>query len=145
MVDGRMRGGAPRARREALREGAERDASSRARRMPGINGHGHVAAGRTAPRPTTCEIDYGAFVLNRRVDLYAIGAPARWRGDAGSPLDGASGPRHRREMTSEELSGAPDALVDFTQPTTPAPRPSSPRPSSAVLRRSARASGESPG
>ena len=35
---------------------------------------------------------YGAFVLNRRVDLHAIDAtPARWRGDAGSsPLDGAS-------------------------------------------------------
>ena len=34
---------------------------------------------------------YGAFVLNRRVDLHAIDAtPARWRGDAGSsPLDGA--------------------------------------------------------
>ena len=35
---------------------------------------------------------YGAFVLNRRVDLHAIDAtPARWRGDAvPSPLDGAS-------------------------------------------------------
>ena len=35
---------------------------------------------------------YGAFVLNRRVDLHAIDAmPARWRGDDGSsPLDGAS-------------------------------------------------------
>ena len=35
---------------------------------------------------------YGAFVLNRRVDLHAIDAtPARWRGGAGSsPLDGAS-------------------------------------------------------
>ena len=34
---------------------------------------------------------YGAFVLNRHVDLHAIDAtPARWRGDAGSsPLDGA--------------------------------------------------------
>ena len=44
---------------------------------------------------------YGTFVLNRRVDLHAIdAAPARWRGDAGSsPL--------------EELSGAPDTLVDF--------------------------------
>ena len=44
---------------------------------------------------------YGAFVLNRRVDLHAIDAtPARWRGDAGSsPLD--------RART------APDALVDF--------------------------------
>ena len=33
---------------------------------------------------------YGAFVLNRRVDLHAIDAPpARWRGDAGSSsLDG---------------------------------------------------------
>ena len=35
---------------------------------------------------------YGAFVLNRRVDLHAIdAAPARWRGDVGSsPLDRAS-------------------------------------------------------
>ena len=35
---------------------------------------------------------YGAFALNRRVDLHAIDAtPARWRGDAGSSLhDGAS-------------------------------------------------------
>ena len=35
---------------------------------------------------------YGAFVLNRRVDLHAIdAAPARWRGGAGSsPLDAAS-------------------------------------------------------
>ena len=43
---------------------------------------------------------YGAFVLNRRVDLHAIDAPpARRRGDAGSsPLDGASTPRHRREI-----------------------------------------------
>ena len=34
---------------------------------------------------------YGAFVLNRRVDLHAIDATsARWRGDAGpSPIDGA--------------------------------------------------------
>ena len=43
---------------------------------------------------------YGAFVLNRRVDLYAIDAtPARWRGDASSsPLDrartAASSPRN---------------------------------------------------
>ena len=36
--------------------------------------------------------NYGAFVLNCRVDPHAIDAtPARWRGDAGSsPLDGAS-------------------------------------------------------
>ena len=35
---------------------------------------------------------YGAFVLNRRVDLHAIDAtPARWRGGVGSsPLDGTS-------------------------------------------------------
>ena len=35
---------------------------------------------------------YGAFVLNRRVNLHAIDATAaRWRGDVGSsPLDGAS-------------------------------------------------------
>ena len=43
---------------------------------------------------------YGAFVLNRRVDLDAIDAPpARWRGDAGSsPLTrartAASSPRN---------------------------------------------------
>ena len=43
---------------------------------------------------------YGAFVLNRRVDLHAIAAtPARWRGDAGSSsLDwartAASSPRN---------------------------------------------------
>ena len=49
---------------------------------------------------------YGAFVLNRRVDLYAIDAtPARWRGDADfSPLDGTS---------TTASSGAPDTLVDF--------------------------------
>ena len=35
---------------------------------------------------------YGAFILNRRVDIHAIDAtPARWRGDVGSsPLDGTS-------------------------------------------------------
>ena len=40
---------------------------------------------------------YGAFVLNRRVVLYAIDAtPARWRGDAGSsPHDGASATTRR--------------------------------------------------
>ena len=45
---------------------------------------------------------YGAFALNRRVDLHAIDAArARWRGDAGSsPLDGAS--------------TADDSLVDYT-------------------------------
>ena len=48
---------------------------------------------------------YGAFVLNRRVDLHAIDArPARWRGGVGlSPLDGtsatASAADRRREMT----------------------------------------------
>ena len=40
---------------------------------------------------------YGAFVLNRRVDLHAIDATARWRGDAGSSADrarsAASSPR----------------------------------------------------
>ena len=40
---------------------------------------------------------YGAFVLNRRVDLYAIDAtPARWHGNVGSsPLDGASAATRR--------------------------------------------------
>ena len=46
----------------------------------------------TAFRPVRKSKFYGAFVLNRRVDLHAIDAtPARWRGDGGSsPLDGAS-------------------------------------------------------
>ena len=46
---------------------------------------------------------YGAFVLNRRVDLHAVDAtPARWRGDAGSsPLDRA-----------RTAACAPDTLVD---------------------------------
>ena len=59
---------------------------------------------------------YGAFVLNRRVDLHAIDAtPARWRGDAGSsPLGRAStAASSPRNDLSEELSGAPDALVNF--------------------------------
>jgi hypothetical protein len=57
---------------------------------------------------------YGAFVLNRRVDLRAIDAtPARWRGGAGSsPLDRArtatSSPRN--DLVKNR---APDALVDF--------------------------------
>ena len=40
---------------------------------------------------------YGAFVLNRRVDLYAIDAtPARWHGNVGSsPHDGASAATRR--------------------------------------------------
>ena len=44
---------------------------------------------------------YGAFVLNRRVDLHAIDAtPARWRGGAGSsPLDGASTAASSPRMT----------------------------------------------
>ena len=46
-------------------------------------------------RPVWKSKFYGAFALNRRVDLHAIDAtPARWRGDAGSsPLDGASNGR----------------------------------------------------
>ena len=47
---------------------------------------------------------YGAFVLNRRVDLHAIDAtPARWRGDAGSsPLDGArtAAPSPRNDLVT---------------------------------------------
>ena len=43
-------------------------------------------------RPVWKSKFYGAFLLNRRVDLHAIDAtPARWRGGVGSsPLDGAS-------------------------------------------------------
>ena len=50
---------------------------------------------------------YGAFVLNRRVDLYAIEQVSRrWRGDVGSsPLDGAS--------AATSSPSAPDTLVDF--------------------------------
>ena len=49
---------------------------------------------------------YGAFVLNRRVDLHAIDTkPARWRGDVGSsPLDrartAASSPRNDLVLNS---------------------------------------------
>ena len=59
---------------------------------------------------------YGVFALNLRVDLHATDAtPARWRGDAGSSqLDGArTATSSPRNGLSEELSGAPDALVDF--------------------------------
>ena len=59
---------------------------------------------------------YGAFVLNRRVVLHAIeSASARWHGNAGSsPLDGANtAASSPRNDLSEELSGTPDALVDF--------------------------------
>ena len=82
-------------------------------------------------------------MLNRRVDLHAIDAtPARWRGDAGSSDEHPTHPlistqpiavrnhvhvrrdglavrqsQHGRVLAekgmSEELSGAPDALVDF--------------------------------
>ena len=51
---------------------------------------------RKRPAITLCGNQiYGAFVLNRRVDLHAIDAtPARWRGDVGSsPLD-AMHPTH---------------------------------------------------
>ena len=52
--------------------------------------------------PTCVEIKfYGAFVLNRRVNLHAIDAMPRWRG--GVPVPNRSTeparPRHRREMS----------------------------------------------
>ena len=53
-----------------------------------------ISSGRAPQRrrPVWKSKFYGAFALNRRVDLHAIEAtPARWRGGAGSsPLDGAS-------------------------------------------------------
>ena len=65
---------------------------------------------------------YGPFALNLRVDFHAIDAtPARWRGDAGSsPLDRArTAASSRREMTCEELSGAPTHWLISTQINTP--------------------------
>ena len=52
-------------------------------------------------RPVWKSKFYGAFALNRRVDLHAIEAtPARWRGDADSPpLDGASTAASSPRMT----------------------------------------------
>ena len=73
--------------------------------------------GTKAPGPRLCGNQiYGAFVLNRRVDLHAIDAtPARWRADVGSsPLDGTSAP------TSSPCT---DTLVDFHT----GPRPSGAR------------------
>ena len=67
---------------------------------------------------------YGAFVLNRRVDLHAIDAtPARWRGDAGSsPLDGpsaaASSPRND---LVKNCRVHPTHWLISTQPTTLSP------------------------
>ena len=57
--------------------------------LVGIVGRGRAPQRR---RPVWKSKFYGAFALNRRVDLHAIEAtPARWRGDADSPpLDGAS-------------------------------------------------------
>ena len=55
----------------------------------GVVGRGRAPQRR---RPVWKSKFYGAFALNRRVDLHAIEAtPARWRGDAGSSsLDRAS-------------------------------------------------------
>ena len=70
--------------------------ASRWRRSRAALRRSSSTAARAAPsastRPVWKSKCYGAFVLNRRVDLHAIDAtPARWRGDAGSsPLDGAS-------------------------------------------------------
>ncbi len=56
--------------------------------LVGVVGRGRAPQRR---RPVWKSKFYGAFALNRRVDLHAIDATsARWRGDAGpSPLDGA--------------------------------------------------------
>ena len=61
-------------------------------------------------RPVWKSKFYGAFVLNRRVNLHAIDAmPARWRGDAGSsPLE-----RARTAASSPRNDLSADALVDF--------------------------------
>ena len=67
--------------------------------LVGVVGRGRAPQRR---RPVWKSKFYGAFALNRRVDLHAIDAtPARWRGGAGtSPLDrartAASSPRNER-------------------------------------------------
>ena len=58
---------------------------------------------------------YGAFVLNRRVDLHAIEAtPARRRGGVdSSPLDGASTAASSSRNDLVKNYRARDSLVDF--------------------------------
>ena len=62
-----------------------------------------ISSGRAPQRrrPVWKSKFYGAFALNRRVDLHAIEAtPDRWRGDADSPpLDGASTAASSPRMT----------------------------------------------
>ena len=62
-----------------------------------------ISSGRAPQRrrPVWKSKFYGAFALNRRVDLHAIEAtPARWRGDADSPpLDRASTAASSPRMT----------------------------------------------
>ena len=58
---------------------------------------------------------YGTFVLNQRVDLHAIDVtPARWwRCRFVTTRRSQHGRVIAEKRLSEELSGAPDALVDF--------------------------------
>jgi len=69
---------------------------------------------------------YGAFVLNRRVDLHAIDAtPARWRGDAGSsPLDGASTATSspRNDLVKNYRAHPTHWLISTQAPTERSPR-----------------------
>tara|TARA_B100000459_G_scaffold62142_1_gene33887 strand:- start:50 stop:391 length:342 start_codon:yes stop_codon:yes gene_type:complete len=48
---------------------------------------------------------YGAFALNRRVDLHAIDATPRWRGGVPVP--------HRSTVPARPRHSAPDTMVDF--------------------------------
>ena len=66
--------------------------------LVGVVGRGRAPQRR---RPVWKSKFYGAFALNRRVDLHAIEAtPARWRGDADSPpLDRASTAASSPRMT----------------------------------------------
>ena len=52
-------------------------------------------------RPVWKSKFYGAFVLNRRVNLHSIDAMPRWRGGVPVPNRSteAARPRHRREMS----------------------------------------------
>ncbi len=78
-----------------LRRWPRRAAGRRTRRTAPAPRTSARVGGRTrrgTPRPVWKSKFYGAFALNRRVDLHAIDATSsRWRGDVGSsPLDGSS-------------------------------------------------------
>ena len=93
---------------------------------PACRGTRCASCRRPGPRPVWKSKFYGAFVLNRRVDLHAIDAPpARWRGDAGSsPLGGAAPPPRNVHPTHWLISTQPATIS--TGASTPTRRLSDP-------------------